>query len=874
MFRLMNYYTSQKMRNHIPQYLLFAVVLVFTFTSLKAQTFNDGPVELDVRLRDINIVYNQTTSSDFNLQIGSLPLANFTDDELTFKVWVEDQANLDGAGWLGGSCLQADLPMTGGTGTSPDYNLNLLSFTYPTQVPQFINVRVDAWEDDVPTDFAIISGLTPCGSSGSRCDFNASVCCLNIFGCVFSEGDDFRCNANPFFTGLSYRVDINNNNSIPPCAWYNHGYIVGSGCTSNFYRPRIETRWRYSKGTGCTQALALPMGSLTSGANLSNFNSNVCYSNNFTSTGAAGNDVFYTFDVPAAIGANITLTAACPVAATFNTKLYLLDASCTVIDSASGTCGAAAIINKPLCDVGNYYVVVDGLASTDDGAFTLTISENTSFTLTASTVGTNVSCNGGTDGTAIASGTGGVPPYTYSWGGGLPANDSVSGLSAGSYTVTITDVEGCSASSTIVISQPTVLTVSAAAQPASCGGVNDGSIAATPTGGTGPYQYAWNTAPAQGSQTAVLVAPGTYAVVVTDANGCTATATATVGQATNVVLTTAAFNNVSCNGADDGSIDITVTGGVTPFTYNWGSSLPATQDQTGLAPGNYGVTVTDNTGCTVSASYVITEPTVLQTTLNLVSDTKCGNSADGSADLNVVGGTPPYSYNWSDGSNLSDLFDVVAGDYFVTVTDANGCVALDTIAISAPANPLTSTITKTDADCSQDITGTAQVVVDGGTPPYTYFWSNFTSTSDVSGLVAGNYSVVIEDDNGCSLIDTVVILELAATPCGSGPGDTIRDTTKVIVPWFIPNVFTPNGDGQNDIFEFFIREPAVAEVYIFNRNGARVYYNPDQQPGQGWDGKANGNDVMEGTYVYMINIDFVDEGEEDRRLTGSITLLR
>lgn len=855
--------------------ILLFVVSLLSLTDVFAQTFNDGPVEIRVRLQDIDVQYNQSTSSDFNLQVGSLPLSNFSDDELTIKVWVQDQANLDGAGWLGGTCLQPGLPMTGGSGTTQNYNDVLLNFTYPTAVPQYFDVRVDAWEDDVTADFGLISGLTPCGTNGSRCTFESSVCCVNLFGCLFSEGDDFRCDANPYFQGLTYRNDISTNNAIPPCAWYNHGYINANGnsCSNDFYHPRFETYWRYTRGTNCTPADAIDLGNLTSTAALTNFNSSICYSNNFTSTGAAGNDVFYRFNVPSAIGASISLTASCPVIATFNTKLYLLNSNCTVIDSATGTCGSAAIINKPLCDVGDYYVVVDGATASDNGVFTLSIAENTSFTLSASTTGTNVSCNGGSDGEAVVAGSGGVPPYTYSWGGSFPADSNITGLPAGSYTAVITDSEGCTASSTIQITEPAVLTVTATAQDASCGGANDGSLTATPTGGTSPYVYAWNTAPAQGSQTAVLVAPGTYAVVVTDANGCTATAQATVGQSTNVSLTVNSLDNVSCNGANDGSIDIELTGGVAPYAYSWSNSLPATQDQSGLAPGNYGVTVTDDDGCTVSGSYIITEPTALQTTVSVVQDALCFNTEDGSADIEVLGGTPPYSYNWSNGSSLGGLFDVAAGSYNVTVTDDNGCIVVDSVTISAPGTAVTSIISKTNADCSQSLTGTAKVTVSGGAAPYEYFWSNFETTDSISGLDAGAYTVIIEDNNGCSIIDTVTILELSAVPCES-TNDTLFDTTNTVVPWFIPNVFTPNGDGNNDIFEIFVREPANAEVHIFNRNGSKVYFNANQTSGTGWDGTFDGNDAQEGTYVYMINLDFVDEAEEDRRLSGSITLLR
>lgn len=835
---------------------------------MSAQTYNDGPVELQVRVRDVRVEYSGSTSSDFNINFGNLnPFPNFAEDELTFKVWVQDNADVDGVAWQGGTCMHDSMAMaTGGPEFSRDFNESLFNYTYTgASVPQFVDLRVDAWEDDIPTDFTVFGGLaSPCSSTGSFCDFHNNVSC--VFGLI-NEGDDYRCNAQPFVSGLDYRYNNATSSNIPPCRWFSHGYVAGSCPSNNFYRPNIETFWRYTKGTACNQTDAIDIGTLSSGNPLSHFNSNECYSNNFPNAG--GNDVFYTFDIATNIGVTINLAAACPVSATFNTKVYLLDNNCTVIDSATGNCGNAAIIDKALCNVGSYYVVVDGANPTDDGAFTLSVTENPSFSLSATIIKTNVSCNGLTDGTAKAVVTGGLPPYTYSWGGSLQSVDSIGGLAAGTYTVTVTDDEGCSTTAQVQITEPQVLAVTATAQDASCGGTNDGSATASVTGGTTPYQYVWNTTPQQTSATAVLLPTGTYTVVITDANGCTATTTATVNQATNIVLTADAVDNVSCNGANDGAISISISGGVTPYTFAWNNGLPATEDQTGLAPGNYSVTVTDGAGCLTVGNFVVNEPSALSSSISFVQDASCPGAEDGSADLEVTGGTPPYSYNWSNGDATGSLFDVAEGTYTVTVTDDSGCTITDAVNIGGPVAGLSSSLTKTDANCAENITGSVDLTVTGGDAPYSFFWSNFASTEDVSGLSAGTYSVIISDAGGCSIVDTVTIAELA--PGGScGGGDTIRE----VAPWFIPNVFTPNGDNVNDIFELFVRDPASVEVRIFNRLGAQVYYNANQTSGSGWDGRHNGDEAPEGTYVYMIYIDYEDAGEQDRQLTGSITLIR
>lgn len=854
---------------------LFSILLLVSAVSLaSAQTYNDGPIELQMRVRDIQVNYPGNSSSDFNLNVGNLGLSNFSDDELTFKLWGRDLANTSGLGWQGGNCLTETLPMlNGGPETTSDFNYSLFNFTYTgATVPQLLQVRIDAWEDDLPTDFALVSGLTPCGRApNDRCSFDASMCCVNLIGCLFSEADDYHCDAQPY-ANINYRVD-GQNNGIPPCQWFSHGYITGSNCASPYFFPKIETFWRYTKGTSCNPTDAIDLGTLTTSNTLVHYNSNECYGNNYS--GAAGNDVYYTFDITGNIGVAITLTADCPASVINNTRLFLLDSNCGLKSSASGTCGTPAAINQALCTTGRYYVVVDGASQTDVGAFTISITKDPSFTFTATATSKAVTCNGGANGEVYAAPVGGQTPYTYQWSSSLGTNDTITGVSAGTYTVTITDGQGCSAMATTTVVQPTALGVTVTTQDVSCGGANDGSATAQVSGGTAPYSYTWNTSPVQTGPNAVLLGQGTYTVIVTDANGCAPVSeTGTVSQSTTIIVTTDAVDNVTCNGANDGAIMLSVAGGQSPYTYTWDSSLPATQDQTGLAPGSYNLTVADNAGCEAYGTYVITEPTALVTGIAYVKDASCTSSEDGSADLTVDGGTPPYTYLWSNGSVLGELFDVAAGTYTVTVTDANSCTQTQSVTIDGPANPLTSSIAATGADCSQGITGSADLTVSGGQPPYTYFWSSFVTTEDASNLTAGTYSVVISDSNGCTLIDTVTIPELAA----GGACSTGTDTVGVVLPYFVPNVFTPNGDGNNDVFLVFVKDPAKTNIRIFNRFGGQVYYNGDLNTvygsTDGWDGMYNGKEAPEATYVYMINIDYVDPGKDDEQLTGSITLVR
>lgn len=850
------------------RFFVLCLSTLFISNLSTAQTLNDGPIQLRVKVGEVRVAYSGNNSSDFAIACGSFcnQLApNLQEDELTFNFWAQDNANVSGLGWQGGFCLTADLAMSsGGPDITGDFDTTIYLHTYTgASVPQFINLRQRSWEDDIPEDFSIISGLVPaCGNSGSRCTYESSTCCLNvpIFGCAFSEGDDYLCDANPFASNLNYRLG-------PPCQTYSHGFVAGSGCSNNFYRPEIRTFWRYTKGTSCTSTAAIDLGAISSGVSVSHFNSNECYSNNFA--GAPGNDVFYTFTTTSPMGVTIRLTSNCPTGGgSFNVQLNLLTGSCTVDSTRNGTCATPAVISKALCSPGRYYVVVDGATVGDMGTFTLTVEENPGFSLSATVATASVSCFGNSDGSVKVNVNGGVAPYTYSWSGGLPAVDSVGGLAANTYSVTVTDAAGCQTTATGTIGSPTVLTATTTATNVSCGGASNGSATAVPSGGQAPYAYLWNTTPPQTGVNAISLPAGTYSVTVTDFNGCTASATANVLPTTTVVVSIVAFSNVTCNGANDGSIDIDVTGGQTPYTYAWSNSLPATQDQTNLGPGTYTVTVTDAIGCLETVNFVITEPSLLTSQINTVRNASCQSSSDGAVDLGVAGGTPPYTYVWSDASTGEELFSAAPGTYFVTITDASGCVTTDSATVNGPVDPITSSIAHTDANCSQNVTGTATLTVSGGTAPYSFFWSNFSSTQDVTGLDAGTYSVVITDNNGCIKIDTVTVLELTAGGCGN---DTtiIRDSLAYVA---IPNAFTPNGDGTNDIFQFWLNKTSNVEVYIFNRYGSQVYYNANQTAGTGWNGEHNGDDAIEGTYVYMVNIVYEDGSEEQK--TGSITLIR
>lgn len=299
--------------------------------------------------------------------------------------------------------------------------------------------------------------------------------------------------------------------------------------------------------------------------------------------------------------------------------------------------------------------------------------------LALSTNVTNIGCGGGT-GAINLTVTGGTTPYTYNWGGGVITEDRT-GLAAGSYSVTVTDNVGCTAITSVTVTQTTRPTLTTATTNIQCFG-GTGSINLTVTG-VSPFSYAWVDGSVTEDRTGL--AAGTYSVTVTDAQGCTASTNATITTPSVALSLAATTTDVLCNGGTTGAIDLTPTGGTTPYVYNWGGGI-TTQDRTGLVAGTYSVTVTDANGCTASLSNSITQPAVLNLS-TVVTQVTCTGGTDGAIDLTVSNGTSPYTYAWSGGMSTQDRTGLSAGAYSVTVTDTNGCTATTSATLTAQNSP-------------------------------------------------------------------------------------------------------------------------------------------------------------------------------------------
>ncbi|MBK8846394.1 MAG: hypothetical protein IPO27_07545 [Bacteroidetes bacterium] len=452
--------------------------------------------------------------------------------------------------------------------------------------------------------------------------------------------------------------------------------------------------------------------------------------------------------------------------------LVACNVTCTTTGTSALCFGGATgtATSTPAGGTGPYtYLWNDGAAQTtatatglSAGTYTVTVTDNNgctstcSYTVTEPTAltcvgsGTNVSCNGGNNGTATSPPAGGTSPYTYLWSNGQ-TNATATGLIAGTYTATVTDANGCTTSCSYPVTEPAVLTCVGSGTNVSCNGGNNGTATSTPAGGTSPYTYLWSNG--QTNATATGLIAGTYTATVTDANGCTTSCSYPVTEPA-VLTCVGSGTNVSCNGGNNGTAISTPTGGTSPYTYLW-SNGQTNATATGLIAGTYTSTVTDANGCTTSCSYTVAEPAAL-TCVGSGTNVSCNGGNNGTATSTPAGGTSPYTYLWSNGQTDATATGLIAGTYTATVTDANGCTTSCSYPVTEPA-ALTCVGSGTNVSCNGGNNGTATSTPAGGTSPYTYLWSNGQTDATATGLIAGTYTATVTDANGCT------------TSCSSSP---------------------------------------------------------------------------------------------------------
>jgi len=472
---------------------------------------------------------------------------------------------------------------------------------------------------------------------------------------------------------------------------------------------------------------------------------------------------FYFVSVSDANGCSVTTGTLISEPSSLNTTAMQTDVKCN--GGADGLIDLTVAGGTPpyQFDWSNAGTTED-ISSLSAGIYDVTITDSKGCTTTASNIinqpnalaasasQLNVSCNGGSDGNIHLDVSGGITPYDYDWSNGA-TTDELNGLTAGAYNVSITDFNGCSVAASANITEPDLLISSFSQTDVSCFAGNNGSITSVVSGGASPYDFIWSNG--ESSENLTELFAGNFSVTITDNNGCSVTGGASIKQpfAINVSVT---ITNLPCSGGNSGAIDITVLGGTSSYTFLWNNNA-LTEDLNSLIADTYTVTVTDNNGCFEIFSAVVSQSGTLEVAGSTV-DATCSGLSNGSINLTVSGGTPGFAFSWSNGSSSQNISDLAAGNYSVTVTDANGCSLASVSDISEPS-AITVSNELTDVTCYGAGNGEIALMVGGGNPPYTFNWSNGASDKDIGSLPPGTYSVIITDDNLCTVFDTASISE-------------------------------------------------------------------------------------------------------------------
>jgi gliding motility-associated-like protein len=418
---------------------------------------------------------------------------------------------------------------------------------------------------------------------------------------------------------------------------------------------------------------------------------------------------------------------------------------------------------------------------------------------------TNVSCNGLSDGSAVVTVAGGMNPYTYSWlpSGGI--GTTASNLIAGTYTIVVSDANGCLTASNVVITEPPLLTSALGSTDVICFGGNTGTAVVNANGGTGAYTYAWNTTPVQTTQNAGNLTAGPYSVVVTDAHGCTTSSNVVI---TEPALLTAVMptptDNICFNGIA-GSASVVVNGGIAPYTYNWTPAGGNSDVANNLPAGTYTVDIADANGCLTMQSVVITQPPPLTLAVNTPSIICIGQSTTITA--TAGGGTAPYAYLWD--NLITDSTQVVSPavttSYIVNVTDANGCTVPAQTITANVYPPLNVAASGPPSVCANQLANLSSAGAGGNGGPYTYSWSNGANTSNISLTITQDTTLMVTFSDGCSpAVQTAVNVIANPNPVVNFSPWIISGCTPLTVDFVDSSVTTPNssylwslGDGTS-----------------------------------------------------------------------------
>lgn len=501
----------------------------------------------------------------------------------------------------------------------------------------------------------------------------------------------------------------------------------------------------------------------------------------------------------------------------------------TDVGSLTGSVSGAVSPFTYLWNTGDTVNTIGGLVA---GTYTLTVTDANGCT--GSDPGTvaytalqpvfnlptiqNIACNDSSTGAITVSMSLVVPPVRYQWSTSVnDTTNTVSGLSAGTYSVTGTDAFGCSATASYTLLNPPALTLRDSIIDSYCG-LPTAEIHVFVEGGTPVYNYGWSTGD---TTTSILGVPGdtTYYLTITDAVGCTLSDTFTVGNGAAFTISGNA-TNLLCNGAQSGAIDITVTGGNGPFTYAWTNGA-SSEDLTGLPAGYYTVTVTDNDGCRDTYGLSVTEPQPVLVTIT-PQIANCALASTGSLTASASGGNGGFTYQWTPTTTGATVANLSNGVYTVTATDVNGCSGSATYTVDQPTQLLAVSVTSTPSVCEGLSDGQATATATGGVPGYTYVWNTQATSSSITNIGAGTYAVTVTDSRGCTATATSIINS-------------------------IPLI---NSSASVQLFACANPPHATVTITATGGSGSGFSYNVT---GVGTNTTGIFNDVLAGNYVYLVS---------------------
>lgn len=547
----------------------------------------------------------------------------------------------------------------------------------------------------------------------------------------------------------------------------------------------------------------------------------------------------------------------------------------------------------------------------------------------------NLMCFGNTDGAVgIQITQESVGPYNYTLLNGSNAiiqaithstnlNPQFTGLVAGIYSVLITDINGGKKTvSGLTIIQPNDLIIKPIIAEITCYGANNGSITLNVAGGTAPYRANWSNLATGLYQN--NLSPGSYTITITDTNGCTKSITIIIQEAPifsiNPVVT-----NISCFGANDGSINLNLIGGKRPLSLIWSDGITSGTVRNNLSAGTYSVTISDGTPCYINSTFHIVEPQPLVLSAIVQNALNCTNPNSGSINLVVSGGTPPFTYSWSNSATTEDLSKIPNGNYSVVVTDARGCAKTASYAIFRPEPISISVENVINVDCDKNVVDQASIAtVSGGVPPYQIVWSSGTVSGPNNQMMNtatnGTVLVTATDSQGCfdnysfvvslpkagtftsevssysfstygiySIVDpiqfsSVISGDYTSVVWDFGDGtvsnevnpihvyNTVGDyiVTQTVTYSFgcvflkqiflkvekgyvleVPNAFTPNNDNINDLFKPICRGLKTIRFDIYDTWGGLIY-SEEGETISGWNGKINNFQSENGNYTFKV----------------------